>query len=227
MLRILLCCSLLLLALTQASAQLFIGPNIGSAYGRTPEAGLLYYPKNEDWISIALGGGYTFNGPMYFPRKKAECIGHFRNQGWHIRLGLRNGLTTDHHENHLYWGLDLIYSRQHESVVRNACEDATEPLERVAQSINVWSGALNLGFTWNPLRRQTIYQKFLVDLGIRIAYPFASSAPLLGERDYISGVGFTWFPIRSIAFEPVLVLRWELFHSRYGYSKGKTKTLFK
>ncbi|MBL0020604.1 MAG: hypothetical protein IPP17_30270 [Bacteroidetes bacterium] len=101
------------LALTlgnEASGQLFAGYNAGPILGRTLDAGLLYYPKNEDWIAVAFSGGYTFQGPMYFARREAECLKQFKNGGWHMRLGLRNGLTTDHHSNHPWWGLDLIYS---------------------------------------------------------------------------------------------------------------------
>lgn len=210
-------------AATDVQAQLFVGPNVGGILGRTVDAGLLYYPKNEDWIAVSLSGGYTFNGPMYFPRRKAECIHDFRNGGWHMRLGLRNGLTTDHHANHMFWGADLVYSRQNESARINSCDTSSVPESTVAQSIDVMSLSVNLGYTWNPLRRKTIYQRFLVDFGLRIGYPFWSSAPPLGERDYFSGMGFTWFPIRSITFEPIAVFRWELFHGRYGYSKARTR----
>lgn len=209
------------------SAQLFAGFNAGPILGRTADAGLLYYPKNEDWIAVAASGGYTFYGPMYFARRKAECLSHFKNGGWHLRLGLRNSLTTDHHANHVYWGADLVYSRQNESAHIHTCDTATLPRRTVYQSLNVMSVSLNLGYTWNPLRGKTIYQRFVVDFGLRVGYPFWSSAPLLGERDYISGMGFTWLPIRSITFQPMAVFRWELFHSPYGYSKGRTRKLFK
>jgi hypothetical protein len=62
---------------------------------------------------------------------------------------------------------------------------------------------------------------------LRIGYPFWSSEKPYGERDYYSGMGFTWLPIRSITFQPIASLRWELFHDRYGYSKGKTRQRFK
>ncbi len=208
-------------------AQLFVGPNVGGVLGRTVDLGALYYPKNEDWIAISLSGGYTVHGPMYFARREAECLRQFKNGGWHMRLGLRNGLTTDHHSNHVFWGADLIYSRQNESAHINACATATEPATLVTQQIDVMSFALNIGYTWNPLRRKTIYQRFLVDFGLRIGHPFWSSAPPLGERDYFSGLGFTWLPIRSVTIEPIAAVRWELFHSRYGYHKAKTRQRFK
>ncbi|MEM7037828.1 MAG: hypothetical protein AAF570_12670, partial [Bacteroidota bacterium] len=214
---------LLLLALAApASAQIFIGPNIGPAYARTADAELRYFPKNEDWISFAVSGGYTFNGPMYFPRKQAECLSGFRNGGWHVRLGARNSFTVDRADNHLFWGLDLIYSRQKESAVFHTCAEATQNPERMEQELEIMSAAINIGYTWNPLKGKTIYQVFLVDFGLRVGYPFWSSAPLLGERTYISGLGFTWFPIRSIAVEPVAIIRWKLWNNRYGFKKGKT-----
>jgi hypothetical protein len=218
---------LLLLLPLLTRAQVFVGPNVGAVFGRSIELGALVYPKNQDWIAASLSAGYTAPGPMYFPRKKAECVADFRNQGWHVRVGLRNGLTTDHHANHFFWGLDLTYSHQNESAVKNTCDNPTGDPFRIDQTVKVWSLGVNTGITWNPLRGKSIYQKFLVDFGLRMSYPFATSVPLIGQRDYISGVGFTWWPIRSIAFQPMAVLRWELFHNRYGYSKGKTRTLFK
>jgi hypothetical protein len=209
-----------------ARAQLFVGYNIGPALGRTLDADFRYYPKNEDWISFSLGGGYTFNGKMYFPRKKAECLSDFRNGGWHMRFGARNSFTTDHHDNHLFWGLDFLYSRQNESATFNTCDSTLVP-ERISQSVNVLSGSINFGYTWNPRLGKSIYQKFLLDFGLRVGYPIWSTAPLLGERDYISGLGFRWFPIRSLTLEPIVAFRWELFHGKYGYSKGKTKTRYK
>lgn len=215
-------------ALTAESrAQLFIGPNLGPILGRTLDGGLLYYPKNEDWIAVSLSGGYTFYGPMYFARRKAECLSQFHNGGWHTRLGLRNGFTTDHHANHPWWGADLVYSRQVERARINTCDAAPGSPTTVSQRIHVMSFAVNLGYTWNPLRRKTIYQRFVLDFGLRVGYPFWSSAPPLGERDYFSGLGFRWFPIRSITLEPIAVFRWELFHDRYGYHKGKTRKRFK
>jgi hypothetical protein len=208
-------------------AQLFFGPNVGPILGRTADAGLLHYPKNEDWIAVSLSGGYTVYGPMYFPRREADCLSQFHNGGWHVRLGLRNGLTTDHHANHMFWGADLIYSRQKEDARINTCDAATEPPSTFSQNIHVMSAAINFGYTWNPLRKKTIYQRFLLDFGLRVGHSFWSSAPLLGERDYVSGVGFSWFPIRSITVEPLVAFRWELFHDRYGYHKAKTRKRFK
>jgi hypothetical protein len=209
---------------TSGKAQLFVGANAGGILGRTLDVGALYYPKNEDWIAVSATGGYTVYGPMYFARRKAECLRHFHNGGWHVRVGLRNGLTTDHHANHVFWGADLVFSRQNENAIVNACDATAHYFE---QQISVMSGSLNLGYTWNPLRGKTIYQRFLVDFGLRVGVPFWSSAPPLGERDYYSGLGFTWLPIRRIAFEPIAAFRWELFHSPYGYSKGKTRQRFK
>ncbi len=218
---------LLLTFQNEVNAQLFAGYNAGPILGRTLDAGLLYYPKNEDWIAVSFSGGYTFHGPLYFARREAECLKQFKNGGWHMRLGLRNGLTTDHHANHPWWGLDLVYSRQNESARINTCDAATAPPVTVSQSVNVMSAALNLGYTWNPLRKKTIFQRFVVDFGLRFGYSFWSSAPLLGERDYVSGLGFSWFPIRKVTLEPIAVFRWELFHDRYGYHKARTVKRFK
>jgi hypothetical protein len=208
-------------------AQLFFGPNLGPILGRTADVGFLYYPKNEDWISASLSGGYTLYGPMYFARRDAECLKGFHNGGWHIRGGTRIGFTTDHHKSHMFCGFDLVYSRQREDALLHTCDTATMPPVRFSQNISVMSGALNIGYTWNILHKKTIYQRFLLDFGLRIGYPFWSSAPLLGQRDYISGVGFRWFPFKSVTLEPMATFRWELWHGRYGYSKGKTRTRFK
>ena len=225
--NILLLALLLLAGAGSGMSQLFLGYNAGPILGRTADIGLQYYPKNEDWISVTLSGGATLYGPMYFARREADCLRKFHNGGWHIRLGARNGFTTDHHANHPWWGLDLVYSRQKESALINTCAAATEPEVTVTQSLNVMSGSLSLGYTWNPLRRKTIYQRFVIDFGLRLGYPFWSSEPLLGQRDYISGLGFRWFPIRSITLEPVAVFRWELFHNKYGYHKARTVKRFK
>ncbi|MEM0996298.1 MAG: hypothetical protein AAGN35_04425 [Bacteroidota bacterium] len=215
-----------LLSPAPASAQMYAGINLGPAYGRTVDAGLMLFPKNEDWLSFQLSGGYTFAGPMYFPRKKAECLANFRNGGWHVRLGARNGFTTQHHSSHLFWGLDLIFSRQNESALLNACDTASAAPMSVSQNINVVTGAINLGYTWNPFHKKTIYQLVLIDFGLRVGYPFWSSAPLLGERDYISGAGFTWFPIRSLSVEPMAILRFKLVKGRYGFFKRRERKRF-
>jgi hypothetical protein len=206
--------------------QVYMGLNVGPAYARTVDLDFSFFPKNEDWLSFQVSGGYTFAGPMYFPRKKAECLTDFRNGGWHVRAGARNGLTTQHHSSHLFWGLDLVYSRQQESVVKHVCDTSTLNPERLAQNINVLGGAVNLGYTWNPFHKKSIYQIFLFDFGVRIGYPFWTQAPLLGERDYISGLGFTWFPIRSLTLEPMITLRWKLVKGKYGFFKGKKKTRY-
>lgn len=225
--KILLLAILLLAGASSGMTQLFVGYNAGPILGRTADLGLQYYPKNEDWISLTLSGGATLYGPMYLARREADCLRKFQNGGWHIRLGARNGLTTDHHANHPWWGLELVYSRQKESALINTCAAATEPEMTVTQSLNVMSGALSLGYTWNPLRRKTIYQRFVIDFGLRFGYPFWTSVPLLGERDYISGLGFRWFPIRGITLEPIAAFRWELFHDKYGYHKARTVKRFK
>jgi len=225
--RVLSLLMIMMVLVCRLAAQVFVGPDIGGAYGRTLELGMMAYPKNEDWIAGTLGVGYTFGGPMYFPRKRAECLSGFHNSGWHVRAGVRNGLTTDHHENHIFWGADLTYSRQHERATLNTCDTASLDPLTVSQSLNIWSAGLNAGYTWNPLRRQSIYQKFLIDFGLRMSFPFHNRDLLLGDRDYVSGAGFTWFPIRSIAFNPIVCARWELFHGRDGYSKGRTVKRFK
>jgi hypothetical protein len=164
---------------------------------------------------------------MLFARREAECLRGFHNGGWHVRVGARNGFTTDHHKSHVFWGLDLVYSRQREDALLHACDTATRDPIRFSQSLNVMSGSLSLGYTWNMLHKKTIYQRFLFDFGLRIGYPFWSSVPILGQRDYISGLGFMGFPFKSVTFEPIATFRWELFHAKYGYSKGKTRKRFK
>lgn len=206
----------LLLFAASAHGQFFAGLNGGPAYGRTLDGMVMLYPKNEDWIAFTASGGYTFRGPLYFPRK-ADCVDNFKHGGWHMRLGARNGLTTDDFSNHIFWGLEAVYSRQIESATINACDDPRSRNQRVT----VLSGSFNVGYTWNPFRKRTIYQYILVDFGLRASYPFWTNQPLYGERDYISGVGYTWLPIRSIAFEPMVALRVMLFKSRYGFSRFK------
>ena len=206
-------------------AQLFVGPDVGGILGRTLDIGLIYYPKNEDWIAVTFGAGYTVPGPMYFARREADCVRRFHNSGGDIRLGLRNGLTTDHHANHVFWGTELVYSRQNERAVLGGCINPNA--DPSSHQFNVMSAALSLGYSWNPLRRKTIYQRFLFDFGLRVGYPFWMSDKSYSERTYYSGLGFTWLPIRSITFSPIAVFRWELFHNRYGFSKLKTRKRFK
>lgn len=215
------------LSFSGLSAQVYLGPNLGPAYGRTVEAGLQVYIPNEDWISILASGGYTFEGPLYFPRKKKDCISDVYNQGWHMRIGARNGLTVDHHKSHMFWGLDLTYSHHEESALLNSCATATEPTDRQEQAYKVWSGGLALGYTWNPVFGRTIYQKFLLDFGLRISHPFYTSQEPFGERNYFSGIGFTWLPIRNVALEPIVAIRWELFHDKYGHNRMRTVKRYK
>jgi len=206
-------------------AQLYVGPNIGPAWGRTGDLQFYYYPHNEYWIAASVSAGYTYFGRTYFPRRSAECLDHLRSGGWHVRVGARNDLTTKNHGSHPYWELLAVYTRQKESAIIGAC-DTSMSLTRREQVGTVISGALRLGYTWNPFERKTIYQRFLLDFGLQIGVPIWSSHGFLAERNYYSGIGLTYFPIRSVALEPTITLRYRVGTRRYGFHKGKTRSRF-
>ena len=88
-------------------------------------------------------------------------------------------------------------------------------------------GAVRLGYQWNPLRRKTIYQRFVLDFGLQIGAPIIASAPLVAERNHYSGLGITYLPIRSVALEPIIAVRWKLNQRRYGFFKGRERKRFK
>lgn len=207
-------------------AQAYIGPNFGPLYGLTGDMQLYVYPKNEDWIALSLSGGYKMNAGTYFPRQEKDCLNDLRSGGWHVRVGARNDLTTQNHSSHLFWELLAVYTRHSESATLNTCDGATGPRIAFDQTASVVSGALRMGYTWNPLHKKTIYQVFLLDFGLQIGVPVWSSKPIVQERQHISGIGITRFPIKSVALEPMITLRWKINKRRYGFYKGREKKRF-
>lgn len=210
-----------------AQAQAYIGPNLGPAYGRTGDLQLYIYPKNEDWIALSLSGGYSFMGKTYFPRQEKDCLDDLYSGGWHVRVGARNDFGTQNHSSHLYWELLAVYTRHRESALLNTCATTSEPRIPLDQTASVVSGAIRLGYTWNPLHKKTIFQVFLLDFGLQIGAPIWSSSPIVGERQHISGIGITRFPVKSVAIEPVIVFRWKLNERRYGFWKGRERKQYK
>lgn len=209
-----------------AQAQLYVGPNIGPLIGRTPDLQLYFYPHNEDWIAASVSIGKSFSGKTLFPRKEAECLNNLRTGGWHVRVGARNDLATQNHGSHLYWEVLGVYTNHSESAVLGTCDSSiTNTL--INQDIHLISGALRGGYTWNPFARKTIIQRFLIDFGLQLGVPIWSSSPLISDRNHYSGIGTTYFPFRSIAFEPTITLRYRVGTRRYGFKKGQTRTLFK
>jgi len=217
--------TLFFLLLTGASAigQSFLGLNLGPAYGRTLDGQLYFYPKNEDWIAVSLSGGYTFQGRTYFTRQEKDCLEDLRSGGWHVRLGFRNDLTTDNLSSHFYWEALAIYTRHTESATINTCPESSGHRISFNSTVNVLSGAVRLGYQWNPLRGKTTDERIVFDFGLQIGAPVMASAPLVAERNHYSGVGITWLPIRSVAIEPVATVRWKLNQRRYGYFRQKER----
>lgn len=216
---------LILLALS-GQAQLYLGPNIGPLWGRTGDFQFYYYPHSEDWIAASVSAGYTAHGRTFFPQKAKECIDNLQSGGWHIRAGARNDLTTQNHSSHLYWELLAVYTNHNESAITGVCDTSTS-LMRLEQDLHVISGAIRVGYTWNPFARKTIYQRFLLDFGLQVGLPIWSNKDRIAERNYYSGIGLTSFPFRTIAIEPTIILRYRVGTRRYGFHKGKTRTLFK
>ena len=208
-----------------SAAQLYVGPNVGPLWGRTADLQLYFYPHSEDWIAASVSGGYTFRGLTYFPRRSKECIANLQSGGWHLRVGARNDLTTQNHGSHPYWELLAVYTNQRENVTTGVC-DTSASLTSISQTNHVISGALRIGYTWNPFERKTIYQRFLLDFGLQAGLPIWSSQDRLSERQYYSGIGLTWFPIRSVALEPTITLRYRVGIRRYGFHKGTPRKLF-
>ena len=166
------------------SGQAFLGINFGPAYAKSFDGQFYLYPKNEDWIAVSLSGGYTLNGRTYFPRKEKDCLDNLSSGGWHLRLGVRNDLTTDNLDNHVYWEALAVYTRHTEAATINTCADANSGRMDFNSTVNLWSGAFRVGYQWNPLRRKTIHQRFVLDFGLQIGAPIHSSAPLVAERNH-------------------------------------------
>ncbi len=189
--------------------------NAGSLPARTLELGLAIHPKNEDWLTIHTGLGYTLNGGYYFP-KKTDCNTELKNGGTFIRLGARNSLTSDHHEDHLFWGIDALFIGYRESAI-DRC-DADEPGKAVESKGKAFGGLLEAGYAWNISKRSHTSRVFL-DLGIRAGAPLYNSAPFLGSLNYLPGIGFGKSGSRGFNIAPVARFRVELWHGRYGHYK--------
>lgn len=205
---------------TALSAQIYLGANGGGILGRTGDVQMLFYPKNEDWLSFTGGGGYTAPGPFFFD-KRSECLRNFFNHGWHLRAGIRNGITADLRRNHFFWGLQAVYSRNRESARFTYCDSLLENDLIYKNRYTVISAAANFGWTWNVFRKKTVWDKLFIDMGFQIGTPIFRSGESLSERSYISGMGFGPFPFRSLHMEPLLMARYEIWHGRYGYRKAR------
>jgi|GEM_PF-2158294 hypothetical protein len=218
---------ILLLVGGRSFSQVHGGLNLGPAYGRTIDAGLRVYIPDEDWISLHAEGGYTFEGPLYFPRKQADCLSDAYHAGYHFRVGFRNGITTDYRKSHLFWGAELTFVQHRESALLQSCQSDPQAPYRDQHSLRAWAGGFSLGYTWNPLQGKSYRQPVFLDFGLRVSHPFHFSHPPFGNRGYYSGIGYTYFPIRQVAIEPVFVLRWELWQDKKGYNRPRTVKRFK
>lgn len=178
----------------------------------------MLHPKNEDWITIDAGFGYTLKSGYYF-KEGGGCIDNQKNGGYFFKAGARNGLTTDHHEGHPFWGLSLIVSKVQESVVTNHCLPGHSG-DLVVSNSTVFGGLAEVGYSFNISKKAPLSKVFL-DLGIRAGVPFYESNPFLASRNYIPGIGFGKVGNRGININPVIKFRLELAHGKYGYRKQR------
>ena len=202
----------------EVDAQVYIGYNFGSGVGRTLDAQLHVYPKNEDWISVFAGGGYTIPGP-FFLTPKADSITGGQNSGWHSRLGARIGLTTDHHGDHLFFGSNLVFAGYKESGTRNL------ETEYMRKGISVGVGIF-AGYSLR-LFKKSVNNKLSIDLGFQAGVPFYSSAGFEGTYNYIPGLGYGFSKAPGLHGELLVLLKYELYHPPYGYRKIRKVKKFK
>jgi hypothetical protein len=210
-----------LLAGLGAHAQGYLGVNAGGILGRTGEAQLIMYPKNEDWISFHVGGGYTAPGPFFFD-KRDECLRNFFNHGWHVKAGFRNGITADLRRNHFFWGMSAIYSRTKERARQTYCDSLLENDVVIKHQVPTLGLALNGGWSWNVFRGKTAWDRLIIDFGMQVGTKVWVGEEFLSERNHVSGMGFGPIPFRRLHLEPMLMARYELWHGRYGSYKGRT-----
>lgn len=200
-----------------ASAQFYAGVNAGPLLGRSLEVNTFLWPKNEDWLCFNLSAGYTI--PMgFFFEKKSECIRDLKTSGWNLKLVARHNLTIDHKKSHWFWGMGVAYSRQKEWAFQTFCDDEIADEVEAART-GIISGVLQAGYSWNPLHKKSIVQRLKFDFGLQAAIPAINRGKLLAERNYISGVGYTWLPFRSVGLEAIIMVRYELSKRRYGFYK--------
>lgn len=220
--------ALFILVAFPAKAQFFAGINAGPALGKTVDGFFMLHPKNQEWLSFNLSAGYTVPGPFLLSFLSNDCLTQHKNSGYHVRFGFRNSLvggaqnpTMAHHQNHLFWGLNVVGSQYKENANNDGC-NPDEPLGLVERSQLLVGGAVQAGYAWNlvPFTRDN---NLFLDLGIQIGFPFNPKNGFLGTFNYIPGLGYG-FPGKTgngVNFEFIAVLRYELYHAKYGYNKVK------
>lgn len=200
-------------------AQILVGWNVAPLINSTFEFHGFIHPKNEDWLSFTIGGGYTMNSPFLLD-KKEECLKNVKHGGYHFRAGARMQLTTDHHSNYFFWGASAVYTRHLEKALLNTCNSSL-PLEHAVRRFGIVSGAVYVGYSWNPLRPHIHIEPLQLDFGFQLGFPLATGGEFFSKRNYISGLGYGNLPIRSLNLELIAMARFELAHFKYGYMKTK------
>ena len=203
---------------SELNAQAFVGLNVGPGVGRTIDVFGMIHPKSQEWLSFTMGGGYTLPGPLYFTRKM-DCVSNYNNSGYHVRLGARHSLTTDHHKNFLFYGLNLVLSGQNESITQGICDNGKPPGSFQAKGIAV-GGAINAGYSYNPTSRFH-KPKVHLDMGLQAGIPFYRTFVQPGSSSYLPGLGYGKTGRLGIYFELVLIVRYEFWHNIFGYSRPK------
>jgi hypothetical protein len=183
---------------------------------------VFYHPKNEPWLTVTGGYGYTVKSPFIFD-KRSECIKKFMHGGWNAQGGVRLAPTTVHHGNYPFALANIVFSRQKEYGLLNTC-DASLPDVNSRNFFSVLSAQFGFGYSWDPFKGHMINDKLQLDFGFVGGFPFWKNGDFLSSRNYLTGLGLGNLPIRSMNFELLVCGRWELWHDRwFGFKRFKTE----
>ena len=197
--------------------QLWLGGNAGSLAGRTADAYVLLHPKNQDWLALSLSGGYTLPGPLFLPHNYAD-LSNFRHSGYHVRLGAKNFITSDHLSNHLFWGGHLNYAGVTEKA-NNTSGTGEGAVKNNFGSLGVQFDA-GYSICLNP---NAMRDKWKLDLGLQLGFPVTKKNDFMGaptrSATYVPGLGYGRAGEEAVNFQLIVLMRYMMWDGRYGYQK--------
>lgn len=201
-------------------SQLYLGGNAGSLAGRTADAYVFYHPKNQDWLALSLSGGYTVPGPLFFPHSYPD-YDKFRHSGYHIRLGARNFITSDHLSNHLFWGGHMNYA----GVTEKATNTSGTGEGEVKNNFGCFGLQLDAGYSM-CLNPNAMRDKWKLDMGLQLGFPLTQKDQFLGAASsaatYVPGLGYGRAGEEAVNLQLILLLRYMMWDGRYGHYKHRT-----
>lgn len=207
--------------------QLYLGGNAGSLLGRTADAYALLHPKNQDWLAFSFSGGYTVPGPLFLPHKY-DSIERYRHGGYHIRLGARNFITSDHLSNHLFWGGHVNYAGVTEK--GNSTAAGGGEVKKKFGSLGVQFDA-GYSICLNP---HAMRDKWKLDLGLQLGFPLTNTSEFMAaikssedakpSAGYVPGLGYGRAGEEAYNLQLIVLLRYMMWDGRYGHFRPrKTK----